>query len=119
MGPVTFVERQIAHVWAASLCMVVFMFPLEYHLGLGPLQLAPLLAVVAGMTFIIKAGILSGQFYCHAFLLFATAIVMAIFPAYAMVIFGFVSAACFFFSGLKYYRRRLSTLDAGPNEPRS
>ncbi|MEE2825169.1 MAG: serine/threonine-protein kinase [Planctomycetota bacterium] len=119
MGPVTFVERQIAHVWAASLCMVVFMFPLEYHLGLEPLQLAPFLAVVAGMTFVIKAGILSGQFYCHAFLLFATAIVMASFPAYAMVIFGFVSAACFYFSGLKYYRRRLLSLDAAPTGPRS
>lgn len=116
MGPVTFVERQIAHVWAASLCMVVFMFPLEYHLGLKPLELAPLLGVVAGMTFVIKAGILSGWFYCHAFVLFVTAIVMAIFPAFAMVIFGFVSAACFYVSGLKYYRRRLSTLDSFQTE---
>ncbi|MCH2179121.1 MAG: serine/threonine protein kinase [Mariniblastus sp.] len=108
MGPVTFVERQIAHVWAASLCMVVFMFPLEYHLGLQPLALAPFLGVVAGMTFVIKAGILSGWFYCHAFVLFLTAIIMAIFPTYAMVIFGLVSAACFYFPGLKYYRRRIS-----------
>jgi len=80
MGPVTFVERQIAHVWAASLCMVVFMFPLEYHLGLEPLELAPLLGVVAGMAFVIKAGILSGWFYCHAFVLFVTAIVMGYLP---------------------------------------
>ena len=108
MGPVTFVERQIAHVWAASLCMVVFMFPLEYHLGLQPLALAPFLGVVAGMTFVIKAGILSGWFYCNAFVLFLTAIIMAIFPTYAMVIFGLVSAACFYFPGLKYYRRRIS-----------
>ena len=28
LGPVTFVERQIAHVWAASMCVVAFLFPL-------------------------------------------------------------------------------------------
>lgn len=106
MGPVTFVERQIAHVWSASLCVVVFMFPLERRLGLEPLALAPMLGVVAGTTFVIKASILTGWFYLHAIILFATAIVMAMVPDYAMVIFGFVSAGCFFFSGLKYYRRR-------------
>ena len=59
MGPVTFVERQIAHVWAASMCCVAFLFPLEMALGLEILQLAPLLGVVAGMVFLVKAGILS------------------------------------------------------------
>ncbi len=112
MGPVTFVERQIAHVWAASLCGLIFLFPLEYHLHLEPLELAPLLGVVAGMAFVVKAGILSGWFYVQAFALFLTAIVMAIFPTYAMVIFGFVSAACFYFPGLKYYRRRQSSLNS-------
>ena len=29
MGPVMFVERQIAHVWAASMCGVALLFPLE------------------------------------------------------------------------------------------
>ena len=31
---------------------------------------------------------------------------MALFPDYAHFIFGVVSAACFFFPGLKYYRQR-------------
>ena len=106
MGPVTFVERQIAHVWAAAMCCVALLFPLEDILGLPILSLAPLLGVVAGMVFLIKAGILSGSFYIEAVVMFATAIVMAFFPKIAMTLFGLVSAACFFFSGLKYYRRR-------------
>ena len=106
MGPVTFVERQIAHVWAASLCLVVFLFPLERSLNLEPLSLAPFLAIVAGMTFVVKAGILSGTFYLHAVALFLCAIAMAIFKDYAMVLFGLTSAACFFFPGLKYYLRK-------------
>ena len=106
MGPVTFVERQIAHVWAASMCCVAFLFPLEMVLGLGVLQLAPLLGVVAGMVFLIKAGILSGSFYFHAVTMFATAIVMALVPSIAMLLFGVSSGLCFFLAGQKYYRRR-------------
>ena len=112
MGPVTFVERQIAHVWGASMICVSLLFPLEMKLGLHVLALAPLLSVVAGMTFVIKAGILSGSFYIQAVALFATAILMAIFPKYALTMFGVVSAGCFFFSGLKYYRRRKSQTDS-------
>jgi len=106
LGPVTFVERQIAHVWAAAMCVVAFLFPLEASLGLEVLSLAPLLAVTAGMVFLVKAGILSGSFYIQAVILFATAIVMAVFPRVALSIFGVVSASCFFSAGLKYYRRR-------------
>ena len=87
MGPVTFVERQIAHVWASSMCCVVFLFPLESLLGLDVLALAPLLAVVAGMVFVIKAGILSGLFYFQAAAMFATAIFMALIPDFAMFLF--------------------------------
>jgi serine/threonine-protein kinase len=112
MGPVMFVERQIAHVWAATMCMVAFLYPLELFLGLEPLDLAPLLAVTCGMAFIIKAGILSGSFYLYAIALFVCAFLMAI-QTYAlkpddcpMVLFGVTSAACFFFPGLKYYRRK-------------
>ncbi len=105
MGPVMFVERQIAHVWAAAMCCVAFLFPLEATLDLKVLSLAPLLGVVAGMVFLIKAGILSGSFYIQAVALFATSIVMALYPSIALTLFGIVSAACFFFSGLKYYRR--------------
>ena len=107
LGPVTFVERQIAHVWAASLCLVIFLFPLERRLGLEPLSLAPFLAIVAGMTFVIKAGILSGSFYVQAIALFVCAILMTIFKDCAMVLFGVTAAACFFFPGLKYYRRKV------------
>ncbi|MFK7767349.1 MAG: protein kinase [Mariniblastus sp.] len=111
MGPVTFVERQIAHVWAAAMTCVAFLFPLEATLDLKVLSLAPLLAVMAGMVFLIKAGILSGSFYIQAVAMFATAIVMALYPPLALTIFGFVSGACFFFAGLKYYRRRKNNTD--------
>lgn len=110
MGPVTFVERQVAHVWASAMCCVVFLFPLEAVLKLEVLSLAPLLAVVAGMVFLIKAGILSGRFYVQAALMFATAIVMAWYPQQAMLTFGFAAAACFFSAGWKYYRRRKRAL---------
>ncbi len=43
MGPVSFVERQIAHVWAASMCAVALLFPLEWWLELKVLSLAPVL----------------------------------------------------------------------------
>lgn len=106
MGPVTFVERQIAHVWAASMCLVASIYPIELALGLDPLDLAPLLAVACGMTFLIKAGILSGSFYFYAIALFVCAALMALVPQYAMLLFGVTSAACFFLPGLKYYLRR-------------
>ena len=112
MGPVTFVERQIAHVWGASLCLVIFIYPFEHLAGLEPLKLAPFLAIAAGTTFLIKAGILSGQFYIHAIALFASAIAMTIYPEYAMIIFGIVSSLCFFIPGLKYYRRRRKNLES-------
>ena len=106
MGPVTFVERQIAHVWAASMFCVAFLFPLEMSLGLEVLQLAPLLGVMAGMVFLIKAGTLSGSFYYQATAMFITAIFMKIYPGCAMLQFGVVSGLCFFTAGLKYYRRK-------------
>jgi len=106
MGPVTFVERQIAHVWAASMICVILLFPLEHLMGLPVLSLAPLLGAMAGTVFLVKAGILSGSFYIPSVVMFSTSILMAMLPAISMTLFGFTSAACFFFSGLKYYRRR-------------
>lgn len=106
MGPVTFVERQMAHVWAAAMGIVIFLFPLESALNLDALQLAPVLALVAAMVFLVKAGILSGQFYIHSAAMFLTAIVMMLKPEYDMIVFGVVSASCFFLAGLKYYRRK-------------
>jgi serine/threonine-protein kinase len=103
---VTFVERQIAHIWAASMASIALLFPVEALLDLETLQLSPILALTSGMVFLIKAGILSGSFYIQAGALFATAIAMARWPDYAHVMFGVVSAACFFFPGWKYYRRK-------------
>ena len=110
MGPVTFVERQIAHVWAGSMACIALLFPLEYWLDLPVLKLSPVLGLVNGMAFLVKAGMLSGQFYIQAVALFITAGLMAVYPDYAHLIFGSVSAACFFFPGLKYYRQRLRVL---------
>ncbi len=107
MGPVTFVERQIAHVWGASMIGIGTLFPLEWGLRLEPLTLTPLIAVISGMVFTIKAGILSGAFYVQALCLFVASGIMAAFPRYAHLIFGVVAGGCFFFPGLKYYRQSL------------
>jgi serine/threonine-protein kinase len=105
-GPITFVEKQIAHVWAASIASSVMLFIVEILLRLPVLTLSPVLGLTSGMTFLIKAGILTGAFYLQAGLLFATAILMALFPSVGLSIFGVVSGACFFVPGLKYYRQR-------------
>ena len=107
LGPVLFVERQIAHIWGASMASIALLFPLETMLGLPLLRLSPVLGIVSGSVFLVKAGILSGEFYLAAAALYATAFLMAAWPDYSHFIFGGVSAACFFFPGLKYYRQRL------------
>ncbi len=105
-GPVTAVERQIAHIWGASVIGSVMLFWVEDLIGLDVLTLSPVLALLAGIVFFAKAGILSGVFYIQAAVLFATALVMCVAPAWQHVIFGLVSGACFFVPGLKYYRQR-------------
>ena len=62
----TFVERQIAHVWGASTIGCSLLYVIEMLLGMPVLTLAPVLAVFSGMVFLIKAGILSGAFYIPA-----------------------------------------------------
>ncbi|MFG0265389.1 MAG: serine/threonine-protein kinase [Rhodopirellula sp. JB055] len=106
MGPVTFIERQIAHVWGASLIAIGLLFPLEWWIGLEPLRLAPMLGVITAMVFLIKAGMLSGAFYIQTGLLLATSVAMAVFPSAAHLIFGIVAAGCFFLPGYKYERQR-------------
>lgn len=108
-GPVTFVERQIAHVWAGSMACVTMLFAIEALLGLDALKLSPVLGLVAGTVFLIKAGILSGEFYVQAAALYATSLAMALFPEWGLIIFGTVSALCFFVPGLKFYRQRKRT----------
>jgi len=110
-GPVTAVERQIAHIWAGGMMASVLLFWVEGLLHdqgreLGVLTLSPVLALIAGMVFFVKAGILSGAFYIQAAVLFATAPLMCLLPAYQHVIFGLVSGACFFIPGFKYFRQR-------------
>lgn len=116
-GPITFVERQIAHIWAGSMCADTGLYFVEWMLGLHVLRLSPVLALVSGMVFLVKAGILSGMFYFQAVALFLTAIPMALFPMLSqkfgipdlsLTLFGIVSALCFFLPGWKYYHQRIN-----------
>src|SRR5262249_13855670 len=113
-GAVMFVERQIAHVWGAAVIAPMGVFIVEVLLDRPVLTLSPLLAIIAGMVFVIKGGMLSGSFYVSSALLFLAAVAMAVlqqagpalFPL-SPLLFGLVSAWAFFFPGLKYYRQRL------------
>ena len=120
-GPITFVERQIAHIWGASMIASSLLFWVESLLGLPVLTLSPVLALIAAVVFVVKAGILSGAFYLEAAALFATAILMAWWqgseaaavewpqrpaPTFSLTLYGFISAATFFVPGLKYYLQR-------------
>jgi len=106
-GPITFIERQIAHVWAASMIASTLLYLVEYVLGMGVLSLSPVLGLITGMVFFVKAGILTGKFYFQSAALFATSAVMAVYPTYGVAFFGLVSAVCFFVPGREYYRRQL------------
>ncbi len=110
-GPILFIERQVAHVWAAAVFGAVGIFAVEFLLKLPVLTLSPLLAVVTGMVFVVKAGMLSGEFYIYALLLFASTLPMSLFPALNQLIFGSVAAFCFFLPGYKYHKQALATKD--------
>jgi len=110
-GPVTAVERQIAHVWGGSVIASVLLFWVEGLIhskgtDLQVLTLSPVLALIAGIVFFVKAGILSGIFYVQAAVLFLTALVMCLAPDWQHIIFGLVSGLCFFIPGYKYFRQR-------------
>lgn len=113
-GPVTFVERQIAHVWAASMGCSSALFAIESLMELPVLTLSPVLALFAGAVFIAKAGILSGEFYLPAILCYLSAIPMALMPTVSVTIFGLVTGGAFFLSGLKFHLLRR----ANPIPPR-
>lgn len=106
MGPVTFVERQIAHLWAGSMICVAVLFPLESWLGLEPLKLSPMLPMFAATTFLVKGAILSGRFYFQAIALFATSFLMAAMPGIAHLIFGVVAGLSFFIPGYQLHKMR-------------
>lgn len=108
-GPVTFVERQIAHLWAGGVISAALLFAVEWLLKLPALTLSPVLAISSGSIFLAKAGILSGRFYVQSFACYCAACVMAVFPSHGVAIFGVVAATCFFVPGWKYHRLRLAT----------
>jgi serine/threonine-protein kinase len=85
-------------------------FVIEMLLRRPVLELSPLLAVIAGLTFAVMAGMLSGSFYLSSAALFLTAVPMALWPDYGILLFGVVTGVCFFIPGLKYHRQRLRSL---------
>ena len=113
-GPISFIERQIAHVWAAGMASSGLLFAVEWLLDFPPLYLSPVLGLIAGSVFLAKAGMLSGALYVPAVALFLTALPMAWMEAefhparpeydWGVLLFGLVSAAAFFFPGWKYRR---------------
>ncbi|OYW24789.1 MAG: protein kinase [Planctomycetales bacterium 12-60-4] len=111
-GPITFVERQIAHVWAGSTIASTLLFALEWLLDLPVLTLSAVLPLIAGAVFLTKAGILSGKFYVQAAALFLTSLVMAVLHRdphwdFGLTVFGVVMALCFAVPGWKYWRQRV------------
>ncbi len=107
-GPVTFVERQIAHLWAASMASSTMLFLIEELLNLKVLSLSPVLALFAASVFVGKAGVLSGEFYVQAIAMFACSVLMALFPGIGLTIFGIASALTFFIPGWKFHRELMS-----------
>lgn len=110
-GPITFVERQIAHVWGASMIASCLLFVVETLLGMKVLTLSPVLPLIGAMVFVIKAGILSGAFYFQAAANFGVALAMAWIrhadlPDFGLSLYGVVAASSFFIPGLKYYRQQ-------------
>lgn len=111
-GPITFVERQIAHVWAGSVGASMFLYGLEWIMNLPVLSLSPVLALFAGNIFFAKAGILSGKFYVQGVVLYVTSVLMAILQQksstdFGLTLLGVVLGGCFFLPGLKYHRQRV------------
>lgn len=110
-GPITAVERQIAHVWGGSMIASSMLFAVESIMDRPVLEFSPVLGAIAGMVFLVKAGILSGSFYVQSAMMFATALVMAAIeasdlPDFSVSLFGIMSALTFFLPGLKYYRQQ-------------
>jgi serine/threonine-protein kinase len=109
-GPITFVERQIAHVWGGSMLASSLLFGVETLLHMRVLTLSPVLPLIAASVFVAKAGMLSGVFYVQTVALFSTAVAMAYlrttqFPDLGLTFYGIVSGLCFLMPGWKYWRQ--------------
>ena len=114
-GPITAVERQIAHLWGGSMIASSMLFAVESIMERPVLEFSPVLGAIAGMVFLAKAGILSGSFYIQSGMMFATSLVMAAIehsnlPNFSVSLFGVMSALTFFVPGLKYYRQQKRSL---------
>jgi serine/threonine-protein kinase len=105
-GPITFVERQIAHLWAIGVISSTMLFLVEMILQLPVLTLSPVLAVIGGSVFLVKGSILSGEFYIQAAANYLCALAMAWRPEVGPTLFGVVTFLSFFLPGWKYRRRR-------------
>ena len=110
-GPITSIERQVAHVWGGSMVASSMLFWVEYVLGEPVLEFSPVLGCIAGIVFLAKAGMLSGQFYLQSAALFGSSVVMAAMSQasphnFSISLFGIVSGLAFFVPGLKYYRQQ-------------
>jgi serine/threonine-protein kinase len=110
VGPVTFVERQIAHAWAAGVTGGFGVLLIEMLLDRPVLEFAPLLAAVAAMVFLYKAGILSGMFYLSVGALCAVAFLMVALPGIGMLLYGVTVALSYFIPGWIFWRRRKEIL---------
>jgi len=87
------------------------LYVVEWTLDLEVLKLSPVLGLISGMVFLVKAAILSGRFYFQAVAMFLTGVVMALMPLWPipdlrLVLFGITSGLSFFLPGLKYHRQR-------------
>ena len=100
-GPISFVERLLAHVWGAGVVAINLLFVVEWLMNMPVFALAPVLAITNGMLFMIKGGILSGSYYIQAAVVFATIFPVVWFPKAGPMIFGVTAAACFFVTGLR------------------
>ncbi|WP_165225015.1 serine/threonine-protein kinase [Aquisphaera insulae] len=105
-GPISFVERQLVHVWGSGIVAINLVFLVETLLGVPVLSLFPMVAVTNSMLFMVKAGILSGVYYLQAAALILSIFPIVWFPRFGPMIFGVVAAACFWITGMKYRLRR-------------
>jgi serine/threonine-protein kinase len=97
-------------VWAGSTIASTLLFFVEWLLDLPVLQLSPVLALIAGNVFLVKAGVLSGKFYIQSAAMYLSGFAMAALQRtahwnFGLTLFGLALGACFFLPGWKYYRQ--------------
>ncbi len=117
-GPISFIERLLAHVWGAGIVAINLTFVTEWLMGLPAWTLSPVFGITNGMLFMIKGGILAGSFYFQAAAVFLSIPFMVRYPKFSPLIFAAVSGTCFFVTGLKAFqkgrkRRRLAETNLG------